>query len=223
MSPIQLQCEQGLVNTPDVFVCCPCHGVNQCGPHILLSRAKPLMGAVFSALAVFWFGSQFQAVGYLLVWAQATDPGALSRGKFLIRHLLWWLSFISTVKSALYLQCKGQHASSNGSPCLRLPQWTVSLSWSFDTLDHPQRRGKNSWPQVHWRSPQSTISLDSWTLQQQEHRQPRQGTCLKSQRPLLEDSWTSSCMRGTPVQPLSQGLCGMGKVVLGNPNWPAVT
>lgn len=223
MSPIQLQCEQGLVNTPDVFVCCPCHGVNQCGPHILLSRAKPLMGAVFSALAVFWFGSQFQAVGYLLVWAPATDPGALSRGGIphqappLMAQLYFYCK-ISVIPAVQRPACLLQWF-----PCLRLPQWTVSLSWSFDTLDHPQRRGKNSWPQVHWWSPQSTISLDSWTLQQQEHRQPRQGTCLKSQRPLLEDSWTSSCMRGTPVQPLSQGLCGMGKVVLGNSNWPAVT
>lgn len=213
-SPIQLQCEQGLVNTPDVCVCCPCHGLNQCRLHTSALQSKMLVG---------W---SFPSAGCVLIWVSVSSRGlsvSLSPrspwgGRFLIRYLLWWLSFISTVKSALYLQCKGQHASSSGSLCLCLPQRTISLSWIHQTIYR-----ENCWPWVCWWSLQSTISSDSWTFLPQGHRGPRQGTCLKSQRPLLEDSWTSSCMHGTPVQPLSQGLCGMGKVGLGNPNCDLVS
>lgn len=162
----------------------------------------------------FGLGLSFKLWATCYAEPKPQSPGTWRSGKFPIRHLLWWLSFTSTVKSVSQLQCKGQHASSGGSPCIRLPQCTVSLSWSFDTLDHQQRRGKLL-TTAHWQPLQSAISLDSWTSLQQGHRGPRQGTCLKSQRSLLEDSWTSSRTHGKPDQPLSQGLHGVGNVVLG--------
>lgn len=98
MSPIQLQCEQGLVNTPDVFVYCPCHGVNQCGPHILLSRAKRLMGAVPSALAVFWFGVSVSSCGLPASLSPSYRPWSTEQGE--ISHQA------PPLMAQLYFYCK---------------------------------------------------------------------------------------------------------------------
>lgn len=126
----------------------------------------------------------------------------------------------------LYFYCKISITPAvQGTACLLhwfpLPVFaTVNSLLVLDMLDHLQRKLLTACPPM--------ISAEHYFLGFMNfiamgHRGPRQGTCLKSQRPRLEDSWTASCICGTPVQPLSQGLCGVGKVGLGNPNWPAVT
>lgn len=203
----------GLVNIPNVIVCCPCHGVNQCRYHC----CSPGQNSSWVQTPLHWLGFVLGSVsnlGYLLGLASVTDPWASSKGRFLLRHLLWWPSSISAVKSALPLLFKGQHISSLSSPAHACHR-ELPLSWIHWTIHR-----EICWPQVPWWSLHSTISMDLWTSLQQEHRGPRQGTCLKSQRSLLEDSWISSCMCGTAG--LSQGHCGMGKVSLGHPDWPAV-
>lgn len=165
----------------------------------LALRSKAVVGcSPLSIVCVFiwvWISS------YVLC-AEPKPRGTKHRAwKISINHLLQWLSFFSTVKSALYCSARASMPS-GGSLCLHMPQWTVSLSRGFESLDYPYRRGIF---QLITTPVLRSISSDSWTFQQQGHWGLRQGTCLKSQRPLLEDSWTSSCVCGTPAQPLSQG------------------
>lgn len=163
------------------------------------------MGAALSALTVFWFGSQFQAVGYLLGWAWATDPWSTMQGEISYRA--------PPLMAQLYFYCKISITPAVQGPACLLPWLPLPTSatvnsllvfefWYTEPSIEKRKTADHRW------SLQSNISSDSWTLLQQGHRRPGQGTCLKSQRCLLEDGWTSSCMLGTLVQPLSQGEGG---------------
>lgn len=101
----------GLVIIPSVFVCCPCHGVNQCRSHTAALQSKIAAGC--RPLCVGWacFGLSFKP------WPPARlslSHGSLSlkKGQISLQAPLRWLSLISAVKSALPLLFKGQHISS---------------------------------------------------------------------------------------------------------------
>lgn len=180
------------------FLYCSCHNPNEAS-HCCSQEQSDCWVQPPQHCLCFDVGLNFKMCA--VCWAQATRHQAPCMGSsHQAPPLMAQLRFYC--KISIILQCKASMPSS-GSLCLHLPQWTVSLSWRFETLDYPQRRGKF---QLVTSPGLSSISSDSWTFQQQGHWGLRQGTCLKSQRPLLEDSWTSSCVRGTPIQPLSQGL-----------------
>lgn len=67
MAPIQIRCAQGLVNTPDVFGFCPCHGLCQCRLHTAVLQSKMVDGC--SPLST----------GSVLVWVSASSRGLPAR------------------------------------------------------------------------------------------------------------------------------------------------
>lgn len=62
-SPIRLQSEQGLVNTPDVFLYCPYHGLNQHRLHTTALQSKMVDGC--SPLSI----------GCVLIWVSVSSHG----------------------------------------------------------------------------------------------------------------------------------------------------
>lgn len=167
-----------------------------------------------------WLGfvlGSVSSLGHLLGLASVTDPWSSSKGRFLLRHLLWWLSLGFAVKPALPMLFKGKHISSLSSPVHICPGDCLCLGYTGPSTEKP---ADHSSPAGLCTAPSPWICELHCNGDTEEG--PRQGTCLKSQRSPLEDSWISSHTCGTAGQPLSQGHCGMGKVNLGNPNWPAV-